>query len=160
MLGCLPRTSWRTLNHALLHTPTRHAHILEALECMQAWTGDPHHELSLLMHYMMRPCLRNGLYTCRRLSMVLAQHPMESWLALHASALHRTAAQRQIWERLIASLPVDKGRCVYVYVCVCTRVRACMLVCVSVCVHVCMYVHACAPVCLKASICCKYGYRR
>eukprot|EP00983_Pelagomonas_calceolata_P096127 1158094-Pelagomonas_calceolata.AAC.1 len=31
---------------------------------------------------------------------------MESWLALHASALNRTAAQRQIWERLIASLPV------------------------------------------------------
>jgi len=32
----------------------------------------------------------------RRLSMVLAQHPMEAWLALHASALNRTAAQRQV----------------------------------------------------------------
>lgn len=36
---------------------------------------------------------------------MLEQHPLESWLSLHASAMARTAAQRQLWERLLASLP-------------------------------------------------------
>ncbi len=35
--------------------------------------------------------------------MTLEHHPMESWLALHASQLQHAAASRQIWERMLVS---------------------------------------------------------
>ena len=39
----------------------------------------------------------------RRLIVSLQQHPLESWMALHAHALQQTAAQRQLWERMLES---------------------------------------------------------
>lgn len=38
----------------------------------------------------------------------MEQHPLESWLALHASALQQTAAQRQLWQRALEILPASK----------------------------------------------------
>ncbi len=52
-------------------------------------------------------CVRRSMVH-RNVSFVIDQHPMEAWLSLHAAALQQAASERQLWERLMASLPTPR----------------------------------------------------